>query len=74
MHEVKHANAHIHKCTYTRAHTLVVPRDSEEPPGLSHASCFLLHGTETEDRGGSGETTNEKERKKGGCARKCKRN
>lgn len=31
---------HMQVRTHTHTHTIAVPRDCEEPPGLSHASCF----------------------------------
>lgn len=56
---------------HTHTHTFAVPRDSEEPPGLSHASCF--HSVAQKQRREGDKQPKEKERKKGRRARKTTR-
>ncbi len=58
MYEEKHTHTQVH----THADTLVVPRDSEEPPGLSHASCFHCMA-QKQRRGGDKQASEQKKRK-----------
>ena len=64
----------------SHTHTLAVPRDSEEPPGLSNASCFPYMAQKQRRGGGRRATSRQvskrkgkKEGREGGRARKWNR-